>query len=351
MPVILKNNASSRLAVSINTTYTQVSVSPGDGAKFPVLTAGQWFPLTLTKSDGRSEILRGIWRNGDVIDVERAQEGTAAMSFAAGDRVDLRLTAGSMAQILADAVPFTPVQQGGGAGMGADKVYFGWNGVSLTAQVNSTPMGNLWYSGNFNPASYMPIGGGTFDGRITTAAINANQNSNDTSASIEIRSAGGHGDAGLASAAFHCVGITATKLNLRSDGTFGLGGWSLPAWRWYVGPNGDMVASGNVAAYSDPRLKDDVVRIQRPLDIIGQLDGVRFTWNHRSKLIGRPGQRDIGVLADQVEAVLPEIVGRSIEDEDNDGERWRVVAYDKLVPVLIEGMKELASRVKTLEGR
>lgn len=351
MPALLVNNAVSRLAGAITASSTQISLSAGDGAKFPAPTGGNWFPLALIRSSGAIELVVATARNGDVLTVTRGSEGTAPLAFSAGDRVELRLTAGTLNQMFTDnKLSFTPVQQGGGAGMGPDKVYLGWNGVSLTAQVNGSPMGNLWYSSNFDPTAYMPVGGGTFNGRITTAAINANQNANDTSASVEVRSGGGSGDAGLASLAFHCVGITATKLNLRSDGTFGLGGWSLPAWRWYVGPSGDMVAAGNVAAYSDPRLKDDVSRIEQPLDILEQLDGVRFTWNDKSKLIGKTGQRDIGVLADQVEAVLPEIVGRSIEDEDNDGERWRVVDYSKLVPVLIEGIKELHARVKLLEG-
>ncbi|MNN28817.1 hypothetical protein D3C81_1423990 [compost metagenome] len=112
-----------------------------------------------------------------------------------------------------------------------------------------------------------------------------------------------------------------------------------------------MIAAGNVGAYSDPRLKDDVARIDGALAIVQQLDGVRFTWNGKSQLIGKPGERDIGILADQVEAVLPEIVSRSVPDADNDNEQWRVVAYDKLVPVLIEAIKELAAEKDELKAR
>ena len=111
-----------------------------------------------------------------------------------------------------------------------------------------------------------------------------------------------------------------------------------------------MTAAGNVTAYSDPRLKDDVRRVEGALGILDRLDGVRFTWNGRSSLIGRPGQRDIGVLADQIEAVLPELVSLSVGDP-NTGERYKTVAYDKLVPVLIEAMKELSARVMELEIR
>ena len=192
--------------------------------------------------------------------------------------------------------------------------------------------------------------GGQLTGVLTTHGVNSSTASNTVNCSLEVRNNGGSGDGSVAAVLFHCLGSHAMKLHLRSDGYFGWGGYSSTAWRFYQSPAGDMVSAGNVAAYSDPRLKDDVERIDGALDIVQKLDGVRFTWNGKSSLIGKPGVRDIGVLADQVEAVLPEIVGRSIEDEANGGERWRVVAYDKLVPVLIEAIKELTARVEALEA-
>lgn len=247
---------------------------------------------------------------------------------------------------------FTPVQQGGGANQLTNKVKIGWGTDSrLRVTVDSTDLGHFWTSSNLNPSSYMPFSGGAYTGMVYTASINGYMAQGDGSSSLEVRSGGGAGDGGMAMLGFHAQNYYAVKLGVRSDGYFGLGGWSSPAWRWYSTPSGDMIASGNIGAYSDPRLKDDVERIDGALDIIEKLDGVRFTWNGKTKLIGKPGERDIGVLADQVEAVLPELVSRSIPDDENDGERWRVVAYDKLVPVLIEAVKELAGRVKELEAR
>lgn len=245
---------------------------------------------------------------------------------------------------------FTPVEQGGGAGQSNNKIRIGWAGSALKAQIDALDYGTLWSSYNLNPGSYMPIAGGAFTGMFYTASINGALVQGYGNSSLEVRSGNGTGDWGMASIGFHAQGYYGINLGLRSDGYFGLGGWSSVAWRWYSTPGGDMVASGNIGAYSDPRLKDDVERIAGALDIIQQLDGVRFTWNNKTKLIGKPGQRDIGVLADQVEAVLPEVVSRSIPDEDNEGERWRVVDYARLVPVLIEAIKELTSRVKRLEA-
>ncbi|SOC90135.1 Phage tail repeat like [Rhizobium sp. AN5] len=187
-------------------------------------------------------------------------------------------------------------------------------------------------------------------GSLLTRPINQNANQNDDGGNLRIQNASGTGDSAVAAMTFLCQGQYGIKMHLRADGYFGLGGWSRPAWSWYTSPSGDMVSAGNVGAYSDPRLKDDVAEIDNALDIVQQLRGVRFTWNGKTKLIGRPGERDIGVLADEVEAVLPEIVSLSIPDEQNDGEQWRVVAYDKLTPVLIQAIKELRAEVTALKA-
>lgn len=92
MAVLLANNATSKLASSLTTTATTLSVTVGEGAKFPSPTGGDWFPLTLIKSSGALEILRCTARSGDVLTVTRAQEGTAAQAFSAGARVEVRLT-------------------------------------------------------------------------------------------------------------------------------------------------------------------------------------------------------------------------------------------------------------------
>lgn len=247
---------------------------------------------------------------------------------------------------------FTPVQQGGGANQMTNKVKIGWGTDSrLRVTVDSTDLGYFWTSNNLNPSAYMPFSGGAFTGMVYTSSINGVMASGDGSSSLEVRSGGGAGDGGLAMLGFHAQGYYGIKLGVRSDGYFGLGGWSSAAWRWYSTPGGDMIASGNIGAYSDPRLKDEVDPIAGALDIIEQLRGVRFTWNNKTKLIGKPGQRDIGVLADEVEAVLPELVSLSMPDDGNDGQQWRVVDYAKLTPVLIEAVKDLAARVKELEAR
>ena len=90
------NNASSTLASSILSSATTVTVATGEGAEFPTLTAGQFFMATLVSS-ANIEVVKVTARSGDVMTVVRAQEAvagvTAAYAFAAGDKIEARLTA------------------------------------------------------------------------------------------------------------------------------------------------------------------------------------------------------------------------------------------------------------------
>jgi microcystin-dependent protein len=94
MAVKLANNAVSRLSGNITNSETTISLVPGEGARFPTVIAPDWFPLTLVNTSGGMEIVKATARSGDVITVERAQENTTALPFNAGDRVELRVTAG-----------------------------------------------------------------------------------------------------------------------------------------------------------------------------------------------------------------------------------------------------------------
>ena len=95
------NNAVSRLAGNITNIATTLTITPGDGAKFPALGAGEYFPATLVKADGTLEIVKVTARSTDTLTIERASEPVGgiqkAHSFYAGDKIELRMTAGSLA--------------------------------------------------------------------------------------------------------------------------------------------------------------------------------------------------------------------------------------------------------------
>ena len=92
--------------------------------------------------------------------------------------------------------------------------------------------------------------------------------------------------------------------------------------------SGSFVATGNITAYSDEKLKDNVKTIENALDKVSQMRGV--TYNYKSEL--NDGQRGTGVIAQEMQQVMPEVV--------EEGE-YLSVAYGNLVGVLIEAVKEL----------
>ena len=96
MGLKLKNNAASSLAASLAAGDTMVSVLAGHGARFPVLVAGDWFPLAVQNVAGAIEYMRVTARAGDVMTVVRGQEHTAALDFDAGGLVFLPMTVAAL---------------------------------------------------------------------------------------------------------------------------------------------------------------------------------------------------------------------------------------------------------------
>jgi hypothetical protein len=106
---------------------------------------------------------------------------------------------------------------------------------------------------------------------------------------------------------------------------------------------------GGGGAFSDPRLKENVEKITDALTMVNALSGYRFTWKHGIPHVKfKAGRSDIGILANEVETILPELVTESIE---MDGEKYKMVSYEKLVPVLIEAIKELQHRLAIIETK
>lgn len=101
--------------------------------------------------------------------------------------------------------------------------------------------------------------------------------------------------------------------------------------------NGDFTATGNVTAFSDERLKENVETIQGALDKVLQMRGV--TYKFKSEL--NDGQLGTGVIAQEMQQVMPEVV--------QDGE-YLSVAYGNLVGVLIESIKELKAEIEELKN-
>jgi hypothetical protein len=131
--------------------------------------------------------------------------------------------------------------------------------------------------------------------------------------------------------------------------------------RWYTAgsedmrlyDNGTLHVDGDIIAYSttisDARLKDDVVTITNAVDKIKALRGVEYTWNAGT----RKDKRDLGLIAQEVEEVLPEIVHEHdmpLMEGAEEGKVYKTVDYEKIVGVLIEGMKEQQAEIDLLKA-
>lgn len=116
------------------------------------------------------------------------------------------------------------------------------------------------------------------------------------------------------------------------------------AYYFEGGNTGDSIrVAGDVVAYysSDKRLKDNIKPIENALEKVNAISGVTFEWNEKSHKT--TGRKDVGVVAQEVEEVFPEIV----ETRTNG---YKAVDYQKLTAVLIESVKELTAKVEALEA-
>ena len=118
------------------------------------------------------------------------------------------------------------------------------------------------------------------------------------------------------------------------------GNWSLK-----MDASGNLTATGNVTAYSDARLKTNVNTINDALSIVGKLRGVSFDWKES-------GKHSIGLIAQEVEEVLPElVVTQEVSTTENpETKEVKSVDYGKIVGVLINAINELKAEVDELKG-
>ena len=113
-----------------------------------------------------------------------------------------------------------------------------------------------------------------------------------------------------------------------------------------VSSSGDILADGDVVAYnsSDMRLKNNLQVIEGALDKIDGINGYEFDWNDKSPGWARQRGHDVGVVAQEVQKIHPEIV-----EERKNG--YLGVDYKRLVPLLIQGIKELKQEVEELKKK
>jgi hypothetical protein len=108
-----------------------------------------------------------------------------------------------------------------------------------------------------------------------------------------------------------------------------------------ISGSGTLRMNGDIIAYysSDERLKDNLIPISSASYKITQIGGYEFDWNKESKDYSG---HDVGVIAQEIEKVLPEVVVTR-------GDGYKAVKYEKIIPLLVQGLKEQQEEIDQLK--
>jgi hypothetical protein len=156
--------------------------------------------------------------------------------------------------------------------------------------------------------------------------------------------------------------VRITRPNTGSDGPSVLvyndqGSSYNPGWREMVTSyNGTTNITGQIRAtsditayYSDERLKDISGKIENALDKVCSLNGYHYTGNEAAGELGYDTDvQQVGISAQEVEAVLPEVV-KSAPINDTHDTDYKTVQYERLIPLLIESIKEQQTQIDQLK--
>ena len=194
-----------------------------------------------------------------------------------------------------------------------------------------------------------------------TFTVTANSTSANTVSTIVYRDASGNFSAGIVTATNISVTAVTSATTTQTGalivtGGLGVGNNVVAGGALFVGTPtgtvgvvGEIRATNEITAYysSDQALKENVVVISNPIEMLNQIKGVYFDWkdsyiNYRG---GEDGyfvrKHDVGVIAQDVEKVLPQVVAHK-------GDGYLGVKYEKIIPLLIEAIKDQQRQISQL---
>ena len=155
-----------------------------------------------------------------------------------------------------------------------------------------------------------------------------------------------------------------TRVIVTNNGNMGVGVFNesstpaiLPLEKLHI--MGNIIATGTITScYSDKRLKTFTSNISNSLDIISNLNGYYYHPNEAALKAGFENEKQIGLSAQEVQSVLPEIVkiapfDMARDDDGNitskSGKSYLTICYERLGPVFVEAIKELTGQIKELK--
>lgn len=204
------------------------------------------------------------------------------------------------------------------------------DGNAATATTASSVTNGLTTS---NYSSYaLPLTGGTLTGLLVGAPgpSNLNITNHNDAGNFSVRS---QNSAGPAMISFHRPGIYATNMGIDTDNVFKIGGWSAGVMISLTGSN--CTLPGTLTINSDIKLKENLVPISNALDKVKALTGYNYNRIGSESL-------EMGVVAQEVQAILPELIHA-------DSEGTLSVAYQNMVALLIEAVKEQSAEIAALK--
>jgi hypothetical protein len=207
--------------------------------------------------------------------------------------------------------------------------------------------GNQDTSGNAATATALEtarnIAGVSFDGSANISLALTNLGISDGTAGQFLKT---DGSAGFSFATISTPTLASLNLDTDDDVQFDSFGVGTAA----SGTTGEIRATNDVTAFysSDVALKEDITNISNPLEAVEKLNGVLFNWK-QSYIDQRGGEdgyfvrkKDVGVIAQDVEQVLPEAVATRPDGV-------KAVKYDRLTCLLIEAVKALKLEIEELK--
>lgn len=237
-------------------------------------------------------------------------------------------------RILGSRNGWTGLHFGGGNGitlmMNEGEFGFHREGVGWVGRFTS----GRYYGTSDNTTSISSAVGGSYTWTgiqyfLTNNGTSAVNNSN--TAALQAYSTGNN----TAFMSFHRAGYYAVNFGLDADNWMRIGGWSAAANRWQLNTvSGDMVVNGDVTAFSDERVKENIETIDNALEKVLSLRGVFYTRNDQDDK-----KRKVGVIAQETLPILPEVVNTDPSGMYN-------VAYGNMGGLFIEAFKEQQKKIE-----